>query len=322
MSLPEYAFFQGEVRKYQDCKVGLLTNALNYGTACFGGLRGYWNDEEEQLFVFRMSDHFARFLNSARLLMIDTGYTPDDLIAATLELLRAEEHRRDCYIRPLAFLSDEAIGVKLNDQGSSVSIVTVPFGRYVDAEEGAHVTFSAWRRVDDNAIPARGKIAGAYVNSAFIKTDALLSGFDEALVLNQDGHLSEGSAENVFVIRDGVAATPRITDNVLEGITRRTVMQMLRDDIGIEVQERAIDRTEVFLADEVFFCGTGVQIAAITRVDHRPIGAGKMGPVVSDLRDIYFDTVRGKVAKYRHWCTPVYVAEAETAAERVTASAG
>ena len=322
MSLPEYAFFKGQVRKYQDCKVGLLTNALNYGTACFAGLRGYWNEEEEQLYVFRIQDHFHRFLKSARLLMIDTGYSVDELAAAILELLRAEGHRQDCYIRPLAFLSDEIIGVKLNDMGSDLSIVTVPMGRYVDAEEGAHVTFSAWRRVDDNAIPARGKIAGSYVNSAFIKTDALLAGFDEALVLNQDGHLAEGSAENIFVIRDGIAATPSITDNVLEGITRRTVMQMLRDDIGMEVQERSIDRTEIYLADEVFFCGTGVQIAAITKVDYRAIGTGKMGPVVSELRDLYFNTVRGKVDKYRHWCTPVYTMEEERAtAEAAIASA-
>lgn len=307
--LPEYAFFNGEIRLYQDCKLGLLTHALNYGTACFSGIRGYWNEDEEQVFIFRPDDHFKRFKDSAKLLLIDMPYTNEFLIESTLELIRKEGYREDCYVRPLAFKSHEMIGVKLQDVEGSVSMVVVPFGRYVDAEEGAHVTFSSWRRIDDNAIPARGKISGAYVNSALIKTDALYNGFDEALVLTQDGHLSEGSAENVFVVRDGVAATPSITDNILEGITRRTVMQLLREEMGVEVQERRVDRTEVLLADEVFFCGTGVQIAAITKVDHRPIGTGSMGPIVGDLRDLYFGVVRGQNEKYRHWCRPVYVKE-------------
>jgi branched-chain amino acid aminotransferase len=186
----------------------------------------------------------------------------------------------------------------------------------VQNEEGAHVTVSSWRRVDDNAIPARGKITGAYINSAFIKTDALLNGFDEAVVLTRDGHVSEGSAENFFMLRDGVVYTPPVKDNILEGITRRTVMTLLRDDLGVDVIERSIDRTELYIADELWFTGTGVQIAAITRIDHREVGAhrGKMGPLVGELRDLYFDVVRGKVPKYRHWNTPVYVNE-RTAAD-------
>jgi len=192
-------------------------------------------------------------------------------------------------------------------------MVAMPFGRYVDAEEGAHVTVSSWRRIDDNMIPARGKIGGSYVNSAFIKTDAMRSGFDEAVVLNQDGHLSEGSAENFFIVRGGKVITPPVTDNILEGITRNTVMTLLHDEMGVEVEARSIDRTELYIADEAFFSGTGVQIAAITKVDHRPIGDGKMGPVVSELRELYFSTVRGKLPKYRHWCTPVFETERELA---------
>lgn len=309
MTLPKYAFFGGRVVPYGEARVGVLTHALNYGTSIFGGVRGYWNDDEKQLFVFRPYDHFHRFLNSARLLCMQLPYSEEDLSGGLLELLRAEDYHEDCYIRPLAFYADEIIGVRLHNLTPQVSMVSIPFGRYVENEQGAHVTVSSWRRVDDNSIPARGKIGGSYVNSAFIKTDAQRAGFDEAVVLNQDGHLSEGSAENIFVVRNGKVATPPITANILEGITRSTVMTLLREEMGLEVEERQIDRTELYLADEALFTGTGVQIAAITRVDHRPIGQGRMGPVVSELRDLYFGTVRGKIQKYRHWCTPVYETE-------------
>jgi branched-chain amino acid aminotransferase len=206
-------------------------------------------------------------------------------------------------------MTDTLIGVRLHDLSSSVTLFSLPFGSYIPNEENAHVTFSSWRRIDDNSIPARGKITGAYINSALSKTDAHNAGFDEALVLNQDGHVAEGSAANFFIIQGDVVVTPPITANILEGITRRTVMQLLREELGLTVVERDIDRTEVFLADEAFFCGTGVQIVAITAVDHRPIGAGVMGPVVSRLRELYFSVVRGREEHYRHWNVPVYQVE-------------
>jgi branched-chain amino acid aminotransferase len=313
MNLPKHAFFGGRIVPYSEAKVGVLTHALNYGTSVFGGMRGYWNDAENQLFVFRPYDHFHRFLNSAKLMCMELTYTEEELTNGLLELLRAEGYHQDCYIRPLAFYSDEIIGVRLHNLTPQVSIVSIPFGKYVENDQGTHVTVSSWRRVDDNSIPARGKIGGAYVNSAFIKTDAQRAGFDEAVVLNQDGHLCEGSAENFFLVRNGKVATPPITANILEGITRSTVIQLLREEMGLEVEVRQIDRTELYLADEAFFSGTGVQLAAITRVDHRPIGEGKMGPVVSELRDLFFNVVRGKAQKYRHWCAPVYEAEREMA---------
>jgi branched-chain amino acid aminotransferase len=302
----KYVFFQGQVVPVDQAKISIRTHALHYGTACFGGIRGYWNDGDEQLYVFRIRDHYERFLNSAKLLMMKLPYSVNELAKITLDLLRREEWREDVYIRPLAYKADELIGVRLHDLTDALTIFSLPFGRYIEKEEGAHVTFSSWRRIDDNAVPARGKLSGAYVNSALIKTDALLSGFDEALVLNPDGHLAEGSAENVFIVRGGVAITPPVTDNILEGITRRTVMHLLQNELGLEVIERPIDRTEVFVADEVFFCGTGVQVASICRVDHRPVGEGRMGPITSRLREVYFDVVRGEIQAYRHWCTPVY----------------
>jgi branched-chain amino acid aminotransferase len=304
--LPKYAYFEGQIVPFEKATVSVMNHTFNYGTGAFGGIRGYWNDKEEQLFVFRPPDHFRRFLNSARLLSFKLDYTPEQLVQILLDLLRTEGWRTNVYIRPLAYVKNNLIGVKLHDLDYGVAIFSLPFGSYVPNEEGAHVTFSSWRRVDDNSIPARGKLIGAYVNSALIKTDAQRAGFDEALVLNQDGHVSEGSAENFFMIRDGVVYTPPITANVLEGITRRTVMHLLREEMGLEVVERTIDRTEVYLAEEAFFCGTGVQIAAIIKVDHRPLGNGQMGTIVSDLRRLYFDVVAGRVPKYRHWNQPVY----------------
>jgi branched-chain amino acid aminotransferase len=306
VALPNYAYFQGQIVPYNQAKVGILTHALNYGTAAFGGLRGYWNPDQKQLYLFRPRDHFVRLLNSAKMLCMDFEYTPESLIDVTIELLRTEGHRQDVYIRPLVYKSEEMIGVKLHGVEDSLSMVSLPFDRYVSNDTDAHVTFSSWRRVDDNVIPARGKISGAYANSAFIKTDALRSGFDEALVLTEDGHISEGSAENIFMLRDGVLITPPITDNVLEGITRRSVMVLAEKELGMRVVERSIDRTEVFICEELFMTGTAAQVTAITRVDYRAVGSGKMGPVTTKLRELFDQTVRGKNPNFSKWNTPVY----------------
>ncbi len=306
MELPKFAYFQGKIVPYSEAKVGILTHALNYGTAAFGGVRGYWNEQKQQLYLFRPIDHFRRLLNSARLLCMQFEHTPESLTQTAIDLLRAENQRCDVYLRPLVYKADEIIGVRLHDLHDEVSIVALPFNRYVANDTNAHVTISSWRRVDDNVIPARGKISGAYANSAFIKTDAVRAGFDEALVLTQEGHISEGSAENVFLVRDNVLITPAITENILEGITRRTVMELAHQELGLQIQERPIDRTEVYLSDELFLTGTAAQVTAITKVDHHPIGSGQMGPITARLRLLFDDLVRGKLANYTHWNTPVF----------------
>jgi branched-chain amino acid aminotransferase len=308
MTLPKFAYFKGKIVPYEQAKVGVLNHTLNYGTGVFGGLRAYWNEQDRQLYLYRPLDHFHRFLDSSRLLCMDLPHTPQQLTDITVELLRSEARSEDTYVRPLAYVPDETVGVRLHDLSADITIVSIPFGRYIESEEGSSATFSSWRRIDDNSIPARGKIIGAYVNSAFIKTDAIRAGYDEAIVLNADGHISEGSAENFFMIRGGLLVTPSVTDNILEGITRRTVIQLAKEELGMTVVERPIDRTEVYLAEEAFFCGTGVQICAITRVDKRPIADGKMGPFVGKLRDLYFRIVRGMEPKYRMWNTPIYPA--------------
>ncbi len=304
--MPEFAFFEGKIVPIGDAKISIMTHAFNYGTGCFEGIRAYWNEEEKQLFVFRLPEHYERIHQSARILFLNLKYTVEQLNAITLELLKKEGYQQDTYVRPLVYKSGQGVGVQMNKVSDDFAIFTQPFGRYLDKEEGANVVISSWRRNDDNAIPARSKATGAYINSALIKTDAVLNGFDEALVLNNDGHVSEGSAENFFLVRNGKLITPPVSANVLEGITRSTIIQIAAEELGIQTIEREIDRTELYIADEAFFCGTGVQVAAISSVDHRPVGTGKMGPVVTRIRDLYFDVVKGKSPRYRQWCTPVY----------------
>jgi branched-chain amino acid aminotransferase len=306
VALPNYAYFKGKIVPYSEAKVGVLTHALNYGTAAFGGIRAYWNGELGQLFIFRAQDHYRRFLNSCKLLCMKLDQTPESLTQITVDLLRTENYQCDIYIRPLCYKSDESIGVKLHGINEELSICSLPFDRYIADDTNAHVTISSWRRVDDNIIPARGKISGAYANSAFIKTDAVQAGFDDALVLTQEGHISEGSAMNFFMVRDGLLVTPPITENILEGITRRTIIELAREELKLPVVERTVDRTEVYLCDELFLTGTAAQVTAVTRVDHRLVGDGKMGPITARLYSLYQDILRGRVTRYLRWLTPVY----------------
>jgi len=299
------AFFRDRIQPYADAKLGLLTHALNYGTGVFAGIRGYFNPDEGKLYVFRLADHVRRFHESARLLRMNLALSEEATAAALLDLLLAEGLRQDCYIRALAFYSDEVIGVRLHGLHPVLAAVAVPFGLYIDKAEGAHCTVSSWRRPDDNVVPPRGKITGSYINSAFAKSDAELAGFDEAILLNRDGRVSEGSGENIFLIRRGIAVTPSLDQSVLEGITRRSLITLLRDELGMAVEERPVEWGELFLADEIFLTGTAAQITAVTRIDHRPMGAGQMGPVTTRLRSLFFDVVRGRSPKYRTWCTPV-----------------
>ena len=304
--MPKYAFFGGEFVPIEKAKVSIMTHAFNYGTGCFEGIRAYWNEEEEQLFIFRMREHYERFHRSRGILHIELPYSVEQLGEITVELLRKEDARTDTYIRPLAYKATEGIGVRLHDLEDEFALFALPFGKYIEKEEGANVCVSSWSRISDNAVPARAKITGAYVNSALSKTEAVLNGFDEAIVLTSDGHVSEGSAENLFIVRNGVLITPPVTEDILVGITRATMIQVARERLDLETVERKIDRTELYVAEEAFFCGTGVQVAAIATIDHRPVGTGKLGPIVKGLRDLYFDIVRGKVEDYRDWCTPVY----------------
>jgi len=301
MDLPKHAFFEGKIVPFTEANVSIATHAFNYGTAVFGGIRGYWNEEKKKLYIFRPYDHYRRLLNSGRMMNMHIPYDEEGLIQLTLDLIRTEGWQTDIYIRPLIYKAELGIGVRLHDLRDELSLFSMPFKQYVKNETNAHVTISSWRRLDDNMIPARGKVSGAYANSALIKTDANLSGYDEALVLNQNGHISEGSAMNIFMVRDGVVITPSVTDNILEGITRRTAMELAKNELGLQVVERPIDRTELFICEELFMTGSAAQIVAITRVDHRQVGTGEMGPITSQLREQFDGVVRAKNPKYVHW---------------------
>lgn len=304
--MPTQAFFNDQFVPMEQAKISVMTHAFNYGTAVFEGVRGYWNADHEQLYIFRLHEHSERLLRSGHLLRMHIPYNAADIDSLLVELLRREGYRTNVYIRPLIYKADEIIGVRLHNLEDKLTIFATPFGRYIEKEEGASVCVSSWRRNDDNALPPRGKVAGGYVNSALIKTDAQLKGFDDAIVLNQDGHVAEGSAQNFFMVRAGKLITTPITANILEGITRDTVLELARADLGLETQEREIDRSELYLAEEAFLCGTGVQVAAVTEIDHYRLGSGRIGPVTQQMRDLYFRVVNGNAEKYRHWCTPVY----------------
>ena len=304
--MPTQVFFKGQFVPVEQAKIGVMTHAFNYGTAVFEGIRGYWNAAHEQLYIFRLHEHNERLLRSGRLLRMQISYSAADIDGLIIELMRREQYRTNTYIRPLIYKTDEIIGVRLHDLHDDLTIFATPYGRYIEKEEGASLCVSSWRRNDDNALPPRGKVAGGYVNSALIKTDAQLKGFDDAIVLNQDGHVSEGSAQNLFIVRNGKLITTPITANILEGITRDTVLELARAELGLTTEIRDIDRSELYLAQEVFLCGTGVQIAAVTSIDHYAIDTGRIGPITQEMRELYFRVVNGEVAKYRHWCTPVY----------------
>lgn len=299
------AFFEGKIVPFGNANISIATHALNYGTAVFGGLRGYWNDAQKKLFVFRPLEHYRRFLLSAHMMVIDLPYTPESLTQLTIDLLKADGWQQDIYFRPLAYKAELGIGVRLHDLRNELAMFALPFGAYGKNEDGAHVTVSSWRRVDDNVIPARGKISGAYANSALMKTDAVRAGFDEALALDHNGHISEGTAMNVFMVRDGVLITPPVTDNILEGITRRSIIELARNELGIPVVERSIDRSEAFICDEFFMTGTAAQVTVVTKVDHRSVGSGKMGPITAKLREVFNDVAHGKYPKYQDWNVPV-----------------
>jgi branched-chain amino acid aminotransferase len=301
-----WAFFRGQFVPLQEANINVMTHAFNYGTAVFEGIRAYWNADHEQLYALDLVPHYERLRGSARFLMMELRYSPEELAQLTVELLRRDNIREDAYIRPIVYKSSEVVGVRLHNLESDVTIFAVPFGQYIDTEGGIRAQVSTWRRTDDNAIPARGKLTGAYVNGALAKSEAQLNGYDEAIVLTADGHVSEGSAENLFIVRDGKLVTPPVTDNILEGITRRALMRMAREELEVEVIERAVDRTELYLADEVFLCGTGAQISPVVEIDRRRVADGEPGPITRALSRTYFDAVRGRLEAYRHWLTPVY----------------
>jgi branched-chain amino acid aminotransferase len=302
-----WVFLDGDIVRYHEAYLPPMTHALHYGTGCFEGIRAYWNATQNQLYLLKAEPHYARLRRSAAILRLSVPHSSDELVSLTLELLRRNEARTDTYIRPFVFVSAEEIGVRLHGLQQSFLIYSAPLGEYIATEGGIRCMTSTWRRISDSAIPARAKISGSYVNSALAKSEALENGYDEAIMLAHDGHVSEGSAENLFMLRDSVFVTPSVTEDILEGITRNLLIGLIRDELGLEVVERAIDRTELYTCDELLLCGTGAQVSPVIEVDHRVIGTGRVGRATQQLQEIYFRAVRGEEPRYRDWLTPVYV---------------
>lgn len=298
-------YFNGQYVPLREARVGILTHALHYGTGVFEGIRAYWDDPQQELFVMRPVEHFERWKQNCGILRIDVPLSPAELCDITLELMRRNKFKTNVYVRPLAYKSAERVGVSPDEQ-DAFALVALPFGDYLHNDAGLHAGVSSWRRIEDNAIPARAKICGAYVNSALASDEARHCGFDEAILLNESGHVAEGSTCNIFMVRRGKLITPQASENVLEGITRDSVMELARQELGLSVIERPIDRSELYVCDELFFTGTAVGIMPIVRVDHRMVKAGTIGEVTRQVRTIYFDAGRGLVPAYRKWLMPVY----------------
>ncbi|HEV8516888.1 MAG TPA: branched-chain amino acid transaminase [Candidatus Limnocylindrales bacterium] len=299
-------WYDGEFVPLAEAKIGVMTHAFLYGTAIFEGIRAYWNEDQDQLFGLFLLEHYRRMAASARVMFMDLPGPPEAMVELTADLLRRNGFREDTYVRPSLFKSTEAIGVRLHNLEHRLIVFCLPFGDYIDTTRGISAMTVSWRRNSDISIPARSKIVGAYVNSAFAKTEAQLNGYDEAIVLTLDGHASEGSAENLFMVRNGKLVTPPVSDDILEGITRTALIELARTELGIDVVERPIDRSELYVAEEVLLCGTGAQVSPVVSIDHRAIGEGRIGPIGARLRDLYFDAVRGRLPAYAHWLTPIY----------------
>ncbi|QWK19629.1 MAG: branched-chain-amino-acid transaminase [Hydrogenobacter thermophilus] len=302
----EYAFFEGRIVPVEEANINIKTNSFHYGTAVFEGIRAYWNEKEQQLYILFAREHYSRLLKNAKAMFMELPYTVDELVEITKEILRKSEIKWDVYIRPIAYFKDLALTPKLLGFTPEVAIYTYNFGRYLDTSKGIKVKVSSWRRNDDNSIPSRWKVAGAYVNSALAKTEALLAGYDEAIMLNQHGFVAEGSGENIFLIRGRKAITPSYSEHILEGITRSAVIKLLQKELVVEVEERPVARSELYTADELFMTGTAAEVTPIVEVDNRKVGNGNVGPITKELQELYFNAVRGNIERYKVWLTPVY----------------
>ncbi len=300
-----YAYFRKRIVPLEEANVNIMTHALNYGTGCFEGIRGNWNPEREQIYLFRIRDHFERLKRSARILRIEISESVDELCAITIDLVSRSGYAEDVYVRPLAYKSALVIGPRMHDVEDDLNIFVIPFGNYLDADKGIRCCTSSWRRVPDTSIPGRAKVTGIYVNNALAKTEAFDNGYDEAIMLTQDGNVSEGSGENVFIVSGSELVTPAPAEGILVGITRGTVMELARKELGIGTVERQIPRSELYSAEEVFLTGTAAHLTPVLEMDGRPIGSGQTGPITRRLMSLYHHIIRGNNATYGAWCTPV-----------------
>ncbi len=303
--MPSFAFLRNEFVPLEDAKVGIMTHALHYGTAVFEGIRGNWNEEKKQIYIFRLKEHYERLAEGSTVLRMELPYSIDELCKITVELLRKGQFKEDMYIRPLSYKSTEAMGVRLHNLDNDFLVFAIPWGRYID-KDACRCCISSWRRPADNVIPPSAKICGLYINNSFTKSEAISRGYDEGIMLAHDGNVSEGSGENIFLIKNGKLYTPTTKDSILKGITRDTVMTLAKNELGIETIEKKIGLDELYNADECFLTGTAAHLTPVAEVETTKIGTGHTGEITAKLQKLYFDVIKGKNDKYIHWCTPVY----------------
>lgn len=300
------AYFEGKYIPIEEARISVMTHAFNYGTGLFEGIRGYYSTEEDNILIFRLKEHIDRFVRNFRILCMEIPESFEEIEQICIELVRRSGFREGVYIRPICYKSELSLGPTVKGVKSSLCCYVIKLGDYCDTQAGLDVAVSSWRRLSDNAIPSRVKSTGSYLNSSLAATEAKQAGFHEAIFLREDGTVAEGSAMNIFMVHDGKLFTTPPTADILVGITRNTVIQIAREQLDLEVIERPIARTELYVCDELFFCGTGAQVAPVRSVDRRLLRNGEPGPITRRLQEIYFDVVQGKVPQYRHWCTPVF----------------
>ena len=300
------AYFEGQFVPLPEAKIGVMTHAFNYGTAVFEGVRGNWNEAHGELYLFKLRDHVQRIRQSAKIMRLGVSLSEDEMVEVIADLARRNGYREDVYVRPIVYKSSEQIGLRVHNLDDDFLVYVAPFGAYLDPDAGVRCMTSSWRRIDDTMIPARAKVTGLYVNNALAKTEAQLSGFDEAILLNADGHVSEGSGENIVLLRHGRLISPAAHDNILEGITLDTALAIASAELGLEVERRTVDRSELYIADEIFMTGTAAHVTPVTEVDRLPIGDGQPGPVTVELQRRYFAAITGELPQYREWLTPTY----------------
>jgi branched-chain amino acid aminotransferase len=303
--MPSYAYFQGKIVPLEEAKVGVMTHCIHYGTGVFEGIRGNWNAKQKQTYIFRMKEHYERLARGCKVLNITLPLSIEEICKKTIELIAKCGFQEDLYIRPLAYTSSQVLGVRLHNLENDFVVFAFPWGPYLDKDK-VQCGVSSWHRPEDNVIPPQIKATGIYINNALAKTEAIQNGYDEAIMLAPDGHVSEGSGENIFLVIDGKLITPSTNNNILMGITRNTVMELAEKELGLKTIERSIDRSELYIADECFLTGTAAHVTPVSEIDHRKVGNGEIGPITAKLQEIYVKAIHGEHPKYMHWCTPVY----------------
>lgn len=300
-----YTFFNKKFTEFEDTNIHIMTNCVQYGTGVFGGIRGYLSEDKKTMNIFRLDDHFKRFLKSMKIIGVDFPYNETQLKEIAIELIAKNKPNTDIYLRPFAYSSNTRLTPNLGDEYKfDYCMYMIPLGDYLPTEKGLSVEVSSWRRVSDNCIASRGKFSGAYISSAVATSDANKRGFDEAILLTEAGNVAEGAAENIFIVQNGTLITPAKTEDILEGITRKSILEMAKD-LGIPTEERVVDRTELYTSDEVFFTGTGVQVSWIKKIDNRQIGNGEKGEITKKIYNLFFRIVRGEKPKYQSWITKI-----------------